>query len=224
MSKHQFNPGRMWPIVNIIASLIQKRPELVEVSNREYLKATVQRNIPELTDQEHCANCGASMLEYVYTLDYIDALMLLEMAREVRKHRQAGIPFTEANKIRVQHLTNATYAMKSRTTKMSKLGLIAKLKGENGHQVPGYWVITRRGFDALKGYQVPKTVRIWRGKIEERGADRTSIQEEFAGHSRKVEASLLKGKTPKSDARASFADYDRTQWYEFGDVHEGNLI
>lgn len=224
MSKNQYNPGRLWPIIKITTSLIRQNPSLVEVNNHDFLQANLRRNVEELNDPEHCANCGASMLEYIYTLDYIDALMLLEMGREVRRHKQAGLPFTEANKIRVQHITNATYAMKSRTTKMSKLGLIAKLKGDNGHQIPGYWVITKRGFDALKGYQVPKTVRIWRGKIEERGAERTSIQDEFGGHSRKVEATLLKGKTPKNDARANFADYDRREWFEFGEIHEGNIL
>lgn len=222
MSKHTYNPGKVWPIVQITARLVQKNPSLAD--NPEYLKATLRANIEELNHAENCANCGASMLEYIYTLDYIDAIMLLEMGREVRRKKAAGEDFTEANKIRVQHLTNASYAMKSRTTKMSKLGLIAKLKGDNGRQIPGYWVITKRGFDALKGYQVPKTVRVWRGKIEERGTERVSIRDEFAMHEKKVEATLLRGKTPKTDCREQFADYDRSEWYEFGGVHEGNIL
>lgn len=223
MSKKSYNPGKLWPIIKITASLINKRPELA--TNHEFLKATVLANIPELGDHEHCANCGASMLEYIFEFDCLDAVMLLHMGNVVRMRLADGLTsFTEANKVRVQRIEEATYAMKSRTTQMSKLGLIAQLRGENGARVPGVWVITKRGFDALRGRRVPKSVRVWRNRIEARTDEMTTLSEAFSSHRAKVEDMLKMNKTPKTDYRDQFLGYRPEDWYHVAGVHEGNLI
>lgn len=222
MSNKNYNPGKIWPIIKITVGLIKENPALLD--NPDYLKATLKSNIEELNHAETCGNCGASMLEYIFEFDCLDALLLLTMARRVRNALNEGVPFTEANKIRVQSLQSASYAMKSRTTQMSKLGLLAKYIGENGRHEPGMWVITRRGFDALKGRKVPKSVRVWRGKIEERHDEKTTLAEAFAYHRSKVEDIIKKKKQPKNDYRAEFADYDQREWYTVGPVHEGTLL
>ena len=193
------------------------------LDNDEYLKSTLKANIEELNHPEVCGNCGASMLEYIFEFDCLDALLLLTMARSVRERTKAGLSFTDANKVHVTRL-ETTLAIRCRTTQCSKLGLVAKFKGENGRHVPGTWVITKRGFDALKGRKVPKSVRVWRGKIEERHDEMTTLAEAFAYHKEKVEQIIKNKKSPKSDHREQFADYRQEEWYTFGPTHEGTLL
>lgn len=223
MEKTSYNPGKLWPIIKITVGLIRRNPELI--NNEEYLRATLLRNIPELSKRERCANCDASMVEYVFEFDALDAIMLLIMAREVRRKMGVeSLPFTDANKIKVQSLEEASYAMKSRTTQMAKLGLIAKVATPEGKQVPGMWLITRRGFSALHGNPVPKSVRVWRNKIEARTEETVTLQEVFSGYTNKVEATLKRNKEPKSDYRGHIADYRREEWYGYGEIHDGKLI
>ena len=128
-------------------------------------------------DEEECPNCGASMAEYTVNLDRFDALLLIAIGKAVRRSIKKGVPFKEANKVHVQTLGDADYTTKSKTTQCSKLGLIAKVKGEGGKQVPGMWLITSRGFSALRGDPVPKKVVVFRGKIQERTEETTTIAE-----------------------------------------------
>jgi hypothetical protein len=222
MRQEHYHPGKIWPIIKITLGLIKKNPDLL--NNEDYLKSTLKANIAELNNPERCPNCQASMLEYIYEFDILDALLLLEMAKEIKRKVQGGIPFTEANKIHIQQLNLATYAMKSRTTKMSKLGFIAKLLGENKRQISGTWVVTKRGWDALRGRKVPKSVRVWRGNIEDRIEDLTTIGEVFSSHRVKVESIIKKKKTPATDYRGLFSDYEQKQWYDIGGVHDGKLF
>lgn len=222
MVKKSYNPGKLWPIIQITVGLIKKNKELLD--NPEYLKATLQRNIEELCHIEKCANCGASMIEYVFEFDCLDAIMLLRMGREVNARLATGMTFGAANQVPVQKLEGATYAMKSRTTQMSKLGLIAQLKGANGARVPGVWVVTKRGFDALKGRPVPKNVQVWRNRIQSRTSEMTTLAEAFRSHTAKVEDTLRKGKQPKTDYREQTVGYSPSEWYHIAGVHEGNLI
>ena len=119
-------------------------------------------------DPKKCMNCGASLAEYAFTFDYFDARLLMAMGREVLGALRKGRLFVEANMVHVQPLPDLDYTSKSRTTQCSKLGLIAKYKDENGRQVGGTWLITKRGFAALRGEEVPGRVIVYRGVIQER--------------------------------------------------------
>lgn len=222
MGKKSFNPGKIWPIVQIAARLVQRRPELAD--DREYLKANMVREVEELKDKEKCPNCGASMIEYVFEFDCLDAAMLLYMGKEVKKRLGDGMVMRRANMVRVQDMKSPTYAMKSRTMQMSKLGLIAQLKDERGIRVPGVWVITRRGFDALRGKSVPRRVKVWRNRIEARTDETTTLSEAFEAHRDKVEELIKRKKTPRADYREVFRGYNRSEWYGVGDVHDGKLF
>ena len=221
MSKQNYNPGKIWPIIKIAVGLIKRNPALMD--DMEYLKSTLKANIEELNHPETCGNCGASMLEYIFEFDCLDALLLLTMGKAVRERMEAGMSFTDANKIHVPRL-ETTLAIRCRTTQCSKLGLVAKYTGENGRHVPGTWVVTKRGFDALKGRKVPKSVRVWRGKIEERHDETTTLGQALAYHREKVEEAIKRKKSPKNDYREQFADYRQEDWYTFGPVHEGTLL
>lgn len=222
MGKKSFNPGKIWPIVQIAARLVQRRPELAD--DREYLKANMVREVEELKDNEKCPNCGASMVEYIFEFDCLDAVMLLHMGRAVKERLRLGMDFTVANQVRVQELEGPTYAMKSRTTQMSKLGLVSQLTMTGGKRVPGVWVITKRGFDALRGRRVPKRVKVWRNRIEARTDETTTLSEAFGLYRDRVEELLKKNKTPKTDYREQFEGYRQEEWYHVGGVHEGSLF
>lgn len=224
MSNKNYNPGKLWPIIQVTTSLIRQNPDLLKEENRELLKATIQHNIPELTKPEECANCGASMIEYIFEFDALDAIMLLIMGKEVRQRMDVqSMSFTDANKLKVQALDEATYAMKSRTTQMAKLGLIAKVMVDDRH-VPGTWLITRRGFDALEGKPVPRRVTVWRNKIQARTDELITLREAFQRYQDKVEATLRRNKEPRSDYRDRFVGYQPAEWYGMGHVVEGKLI
>lgn len=217
-----YHPTKIKPLVGIIAKLVKEDPELV--NDADAFMAELGRRIPKLHDKTKCVNCGASMAQYIFNFDILDALLLLAMARKLRMNMGLGMTFTESNKMRVQQLEGITYATKSRTTQCSKLGLIAKLQGKDGKQVPGTWVITKRGFAALGGHPVPKAVQVFRGNIIERPDDLTTIGEVFKLYSWKIKSMINKGKTPKVDLRPDFASYDQNEWVHIAGMHQGELF
>lgn len=149
-------------------------------------------------EKTSCPTCGHPMNEYIFTFSYLDAQLLLAMARQIKKNKLGSphVPFSLVNKV---HLTKAipNANLVNRSTIASKLGLIAKVKN-NGKHVRGMWLITARGWAALRGDGVPQCVSVFRGKITERTDGRITI----------------------ADALRSYpdSDYISTEWYEFGEI------
>ena len=166
----EYHQGKIGAFIQIIVSIIKKNPRAID--DIKYLKANLLQTFPELANRSVCPNCEASMKEYVYVLDTLDALLLFEMGKVVREKCWKGIEFMIANQTRVPELETSN-VVKCRTTQAAKLGLITQLKKNDGKRVSGVWVVTRRGWDALKGHRVPKKVKVWRKKIEE---DRKSVE------------------------------------------------
>ena len=232
-SKKHFHATKLKPLVQVIVNIIKKQPEMID--NPEYLMATIAANIPGFNDASTCVNCGASMAEYVFEFDVLDALLLLAMAREVRekmlqpkntqfKDDHSVTTFTEANQVKVQSLGGVSYAMKSRTTKCAKLGLIAKYKSNTGRHLPGTWVITKRGWDALRGEPVPKAVKVFRGQILERTDDLTTLRDIFYTYGQKISSMIRRKKTPKTDHRSELEGFNPSDWVQIGGMHEGELL
>ena len=150
--------------------------EEYKLNTSEVYDKLVER-FPELLNKERCSNCNASMSEYQFTLDTLDALLLLGMGKIVGK-RALTMPFHEANKVHLQTSLNKYYSVPSRSTQCSKLGLIAKVLRKNGtHDQKAGWLITRRGFAFLAGHPVPKRVQTFRNQITERFEETTTFQE-----------------------------------------------
>lgn len=117
------------------------------------------------------------MAQYVFTLDVLDALLLMGMGKIVRS-RSRTMPFTDANKVHVQSQLNDYYSVASRTTQCSKLGLIAKVLHPDGsHNQKEGWLITRRGFQFLAGKPVPRKVQTFRNRIIERFEETTTFEQ-----------------------------------------------
>lgn len=218
----QYHPQKIKPLAKIVAGICRANPYAME--NHDFLWVCLLSEIPQLKNKKKCVNCGANMAEYEYEFDFHDAILIKRMGDEFRRKLNEGYSFTEANQVHIQGLDNLSYTAKSRTTKVSKLGLIAKLKKSGKHDRRKGWVITRRGFAALRGESVPRSVTVWRGKIEERDTKKITLNEIFKGHTKRVENLLIRKKTPKADYRDLFKDYDANEWVNIAGYHEGALI
>ncbi len=218
--KVDYHQGKIGSFVKVIVGLIKKNPQMID--DIDYLKAHLVQVFPELKDKAKCPNCEASMKEYIYVLDCWDALLLLEMAKQVREKTRKDISFTIANQVRVPELPTS-HSVKCRTTQSAKLGLITQLKNKEGKRVSGVWVITKRGFEALKGEPVPKMVKVWRKRIEERFEETVTLDEALKSHTKYVQQIIKKGRNPVEDHRQTVEEYDSSEWFDF-DVHAGSLF
>lgn len=212
--KTQFREGKV-DLARLIAGFSNR-------TDVDYIRACLASRFPELFKKEYCPNCGASMLEYIFFFDILDALLLYAMAKAVKIRKAGGLEFTIANQIHVPSL-GTTLAIRCRTTQCSKLGLVAKVKNANGKQARGMWLITERGWKALGGYAVPAQVKVFRNRIEERSDELITLEQAFQVHRDAVEASIMRAKAIKTDYRAEIRDYSPSDWVGFGGIHEGNL-
>ncbi len=216
-----YNPGKIKPIVKIVARILENDPTLYEDHDR--LLATIYVNIEALRDKTRCANCGASMAQYEYNIDVLDVALVIGMGKQIRRGLNETKDFTEANKIHVSTL-EVSDAVRHRTTKCSKLGLIAKLKIE-GRQEKGMWVITKRGFDALGGKEIPTGTIVWRGQIIDRSEALTTFETVRIGYTKKIQHYERKNrKVPEDDYRDTMGTYNPNEWVEIAGYNEGELF
>lgn len=192
-------------------------------NTKEDIRECLLKEYPQLEDKKHCPNCGASMEERVYYFDIMCAVLLVKMAENVEKRLAKNVPFTIANQVHISEL-NTTLSVQCRTTIASKLGLIAKVKNKDGKQVHGVWCITRRGYGALRGEEVPSSVRVWRGMIEERTEGKITLSRAFLVHRDSIEKSMNNKKSPKNDYRIIGDQYNQSDWYDFVGNHEGEML
>lgn len=208
------NQGRMKPFIKIIASVLSEDPRLFQ--DYDKLIEKVKEVIPELQNEQRCPNCEASMVQYAYNLDIIDISLIVGMANKVRENKKTGIDFTEANKVHVPTLP-VSDAVRHRTTKCAKLGLVAKSLKDGKHTC-GMWVITRRGFEALRGLEIPTGVVAWRGKTIEHAEATTTFAKVIAWYRPKVEVG-------KEDLQHSHTmKYKQNEWIDFAGYNNGRLF
>lgn len=218
--KIDYHEGKIVSIVQTITALIKRNPVMLD--NPAYLMANLREIIPELKDKTKCPNCEASMKEWIFLLDAWDALLLLAMADEVDHRRGKGMNFTVANQVHVSDLP-VSHAVKCRTTQSAKLGLVTQLRKSDGKAVQGVWVITKRGWKALGGERVPRMVKVWRNRIQDRFEETITLAEALESHKLGVEQRIKQGKTVKEDYREQVARYDSSRWLNY-DLHEGQLF
>lgn len=215
------NVGRITPIVKTISRIIGRDQSLLLDDDR--LMANVFNNIPQLKDKTKCPNCDASMAQYEYNLDVLDVALLIGMGRSVKENMKAGIEFTQANKVHVPTL-EVSDAIRHRTTKCSKLGLVAK-KMSGDSQEKGMWVITNRGFSALRGEEIVTGRIVWRGGIIDRPDTLTTFGAVRMRYTERMETYEYKHhKHHKDDHREEMGDYKASDWVEFAGHNTGNLF
>lgn len=214
-----YNQGKLKPLIKIIVRMLSKSPSLI--MNIDNLMARVEEEIPELKNKTHCANCGASMVQYEYNVDVINTTLVIGMAAELKKRIAAGKQFTQANIIHVPTLPISN-AARCRTTRCKKLGLIAKYNGEKSK---GKWVITKRGFAALKGEAIPTGIIVWRGETIERAEKNTTFAQVKKDYITKITNYIEKhNEQPKGGTSAEVMNYESNEWVQFAGTHEGKLF
>lgn len=195
----------MIPIVKIALSFIRQEPN-IELTD---LLKKLDETIVGFSDPRVCVNCEASLFEYEQFIDVNDAMLIYSMARIVRGSISLGVPFTEANKVRVSISEEIPHIQKGRTTRCSKAGLIAKA-GAYG------WSITRLGWAAMRGEPIDRERVTYRGQIIERPTEKTSFPRIFAEHTEKMQRWIAQGKALKNDHRWEFKDYNPNDWISVG--------
>ena len=213
-----YERGLLPKIVGVMAEIFK--------ADEAYVKAVLVSNFPELKDRSVCANCGASMKSYVYTVDCIDALLVFYMAKIVRERIATGLDFTEANQIHLASmLKDAGYTIISHQTITSKHGLIAKVRNEDGtHDKAKGWLITKRGWAFLRGERIPAKVKVWRNKIIEQFEETITISEAFRTHTEAVQEAVKAKKNVKNDYTSDIESYSPSEWYSFGETQQGRIL
>lgn len=212
MKKTEYKKGR---IVGILAFISQKYG-----INHAELGEAVNDQFPALRDPSQCAHCGANMAMEVYTAAMHDALLVWKMAQVIRHAERKGKSFEEANKVHTPTL-EATDAVRHQTTIASYLDLIEQPKEWRNS---GFWRLTPTGQSLIRGARVPKTAKVFRGDVIERGQETTSLSEMFQTHREKVERALARRKEVEKDYRADIREYNPIEWSDFGGYATGNLF
>jgi len=218
----EYRQSKIAPIIRMTLQIAKEQPE--HLDNFEYIKAQIFREFPELADKSTCANCDASMEMTVHRLDWNIGLLLKTMAEEVRSRMRANhLDFPTANSVQITSL-DITDGCQDQKTAAAKLGLIAKhLNSKTGKQIIGRWVITTRGWRAMRGERVPSRVQVWRENIEERYTDTATLSEVFAQYSQRLEEDFKVGKQLSYDYRVVLSNYDPKEWQTSGGYQEGQL-
>lgn len=116
-----------------------------------------------------CDRCGRVIKIYRYKLNATMANFLRRMAEEVKT--------TDNNDVDIAAI-GLTYSQRSQVSKLRLHGLIARVKGENGKQVPGHWLITKKGWDWVsRGVAIASKVVVFENQVLGHDEETITIQE-----------------------------------------------
>lgn len=195
------------PKIKTIVDFICEKHNLDKVRVIGELKV----QFPELWIKERCANCDASMAIYTYKVDVVSLVLLKRMSDVFRKNMLDGAKFSDANKIHIASEIEG-YSIASHQSIVAKLGLIAKIRGKDGKHITSEgWLITKRGFDCLRGERVPKSVSVFRNKIVERSDETTTMAETFAEYKKDL-------------FKSEIAGYSASSWYTINDYFPNDFV
>lgn len=216
----KYAEGNMMKFLEAVKSIVAKDPSV----STEFIYTQLAQWYPELKNRERCPNCDGSMQTYIFRFDVLDALLLISMSKVVGERLEQGVPFTEANKVHVQSMDHATYAVRSRTSQCRQLGLVAKVLNEKGRQERGTWCITKRGWEALRGKEVPAEVRSFQNKIVQRSEKTTTIREALQSHKDAVFEQRMGGHLPKTDHTKQIEEFEQVDWVHYGELAQGAML
>lgn len=132
---------------------------------------------------EHCPHCGANMKAFWHTLNPGLVSVLIKCIEFVHNH--------DKNEFHLQNDLHLSVNEFSNFTKLRFHALVAKVEGK-----PGYWLITARGGQFLRGeIAVPLRVKTFRNKVLEHSKEMIHILQ-------------LKGKIPYFEQQYAY-EYQR---------------
>lgn len=103
-----------------------------------------------------CDRCNRPINIYRYKLNSTLAIFLRRMAQAVK---QSGV-----NDVDVSTL-GLPYSMRTQVSKLRTHGLIARVKNDENAQVAGHWLVTRKGWDWLRGEPLPAKVVVFENQV-----------------------------------------------------------
>lgn len=169
--KKTYGTGKLPKLWGFLVHLHKTKPEAFEADGA-YLKAHVEQVWKALSDKTKCPNCQASMAMYRRKIDYFVVTLVVSMARVVKHNMTKTSNFTEANMVHVNADERIPHNARNMTGIASVLGLIAPVKDKEAH-----WLITQRGWAALRGEAVQAAVVTFRDEIVERDNETITFQE-----------------------------------------------
>lgn len=211
--KPEYYGGQIKKLVDATIYLARKHPN----APIDFIHSTLMRGFEGYGKRESCFNCSRSMKITEYTADLHDGLLLLAMARKVRDQLKTADSFTAANQVHLPTL-GASHATIKRNTKCDYLGFVKQPENWRG---TGMWLITRWGWKALRGEQVPARVKYWEGNLIGRSDEMVTLDQMFQKHANLVHSAIQKRKAVRTDHRASFEGYNPAEWSEFAGVVDG---
>lgn len=207
-STKQVNSGKLPKLWELLVYYHLNEPDAFD--NPSELRRRVALKWRALNDEKHCPNCGESMTEYIHKLDFFNALLLKHMGDIVKKRLNGGMYFNQANRVHVVS-QNFHDCIRHRTSQCRTLGLIAKVEKADGkHDREAGWLITKRGFAALRGEKIPAEVSVFRNKIEERTEKMTTLDEVFEQYS--------------GENKDLIGERDPMEWVNFGNIHNSTML
>ena len=118
---------------------------------------------------EKCPYCGASLKMFWHKLTPGLVLTLVKIHRAIAKKKE--------NRIHTHKEMTLTTSEHMNMTKLRFHGLIAKCR-KDGKIERGYWLITRRGAQFLRGeIAVPKRVQTFRNKVVNHDLENVTIKD-----------------------------------------------
>lgn len=154
----------------ILATLHFPDTPLVRTPELEEIPFADEKGVEGLTMPDTCPHCGASMSRYWHRLSK-------GLVQTLVKFKMAVIEKQE-NKIHVPKEVVLTKNEYNNFQKLRYHALVAKSRNAKGDHDSGYWVLTRRGNEFLKGLiTVPEKVQTFRNKITDRSTNRVSVHD-----------------------------------------------
>lgn len=130
------------------------------------VKAFLFHNFPELQNKKVCANCGENMKAYWHSLTS-------GLVGDLIK----AIEFVRGNNKNSFHLQKDLQLTKSQYNNFQKLRFHALVAKDKEYKESGYWLITKRGGQFLRGeIEVPKRVQTFRNSVIEHSLELVSIR------------------------------------------------
>ncbi len=126
---------------------------------------------------QKCPHCGALMREYWHRLTPGLVSALAKLHRAVRYYSRNRIHIHDEMKMSGAPDFRLTDNEWTNFTKLRFHALAAKCDGD-GNNHSGYWLLTRRGGQFLRGeIAVPAKVKTWRNRVQDRSEELTAMRD-----------------------------------------------
>lgn len=124
---------------------------------------------------DNCEHCGAKLKKYIYPILPVQVSALQKFYNTVLEknencvHLQVDMDGTDNELGRSE---------RSNWTMLRFHGLVAKYRQDDGSQLRGYWLLTKRGAEFLKGeLSIPRSVEVYRNKVVGHSEDVVNVNE-----------------------------------------------